>query len=410
MTVVPIVSPEELLDRIAALPGAAAVLGAVADLEAVYAVGGVPRDLLLGRTPLDLDLVVEGDALPAAHAAAARLGGRVRAHDRFGTATVQAGTLAFDLATARAERYPAPGALPEVSAAPLEADLRRRDVTVNAIAVALGSAERGRVRHVPGALEDLDARRLRVLHDGSFRDDPTRLLRVARYAARLGFELEPATTALARDALASGALATVTPPRIGRELRLLLDEPDVLAALVAAERLGVLAGLDARLVLDRPLAAAVLDLLPADADRGRALLASCALEFDPAALEAWLDALEFPAADRDVVVAAARDARELARALEAAQGPSEIAAAAGAAMPETVALAGALGARGAARQWLERLRHVRLEIDGGDLIAAGVAEGPAVGRGLAAALAARLDGRADDRESELAAALEGGAP
>lgn len=410
MRVVPTVPPEELLDRIAALPGAAAVLDAVADLEAVHAVGGVPRDLLLGRTPLDLDLVVEGDALSAARTAAARLGGQVRAHDRFGTATVQAGALAFDLAAARAERYPAAGSLPEVSAASLEVDLRRRDMTVNTIAVALGGAERGRVRHVPGAIEDLDARRLRVLHDGSFRDDPTRLLRAARYAARLDFELEPETAALARDALASGALATVTPPRIGREMRLLLDEPDVLAAFVTAERLGVLAGLDARLALDPRLAAAVLDLLPGDAGRGRAALASCALDFDPIALEAWLDALEFPAAERDVVVAGARDARELAGALEAAQGPSGIAAAAIRAMPETVALAGALGPRAAARRWLEQLRHVRLEIDGGDLIAAGVPEGPAVGQGLAAALAARLDGRAADRESELAAALAGGAP
>jgi tRNA nucleotidyltransferase (CCA-adding enzyme) len=122
-------------------------------------------------------------------------------------------------------------------------------------------------------------------------------------------------------------------------------------------------------------------------------------------LPGLLDGLAYEAEDRDAIVAAATSAGDLARALAAAGTPSRIAAAAAGAPPELVALAGALGPDRQARDWLERLRHVRLSIDGGDLIAAGVPQGPAIGRGLRAALAAKLDHRADGRDQELAEAL-----
>jgi tRNA nucleotidyltransferase (CCA-adding enzyme) len=124
-----------------------------------------------------------------------------------------------------------------------------------------------------------------------------------------------------------------------------------------------------------------------------------------AEVPALLESLAFEAEDRDAIVASATRAEVVARALEAAQAPSAIAAAAAGAPLELVALAGALGPAGQAREWLERLRHVRLSIDGRDLLAAGVPEGPAVGRGLRAALAVKLDGGARDRDGELAEAL-----
>jgi len=118
-----------------------------------------------------------------------------------------------------------------------------------------------------------------------------------------------------------------------------------------------------------------------------------------------LESLAFEAEDRDAILIAATRADDVARALEAATAPSEIAVAVAGAPTELVALAGALGPASAAREWLETLRHVRLAIDGGDLLAAGVPEGPAIGRGLRAALAAKLDGQASGRDEELAAAL-----
>ena len=174
--------------------GRSAAVAALEGEEAVYVVGGAVRDVLLGRTPHELDFVVEGDALAVARRAAERLGGTVTAHERFGTATVEAPGATFDLAGARRERYERPGALPDVElGASLAEDLARRDFTVNAIALHLADGE---LTYYAGAREDLAAGALRVLHDRSFRDDPTRLLRLARYAARLSFSAEPRTDQL----------------------------------------------------------------------------------------------------------------------------------------------------------------------------------------------------------------------
>jgi len=385
----------DLAARLRALPAAAPVAGV---LPHAWVVGGAVRDLLLdARAAVDLDLVIEGDAV----AAAARrlgeaLGGSVTVHDRFGTASVEAGGHVYDLATARAESYAQPGALPDVRPGTIAEDLLRRDFTVNAIAVALD----GRVEAAPFAFEDLEARLLRVLHERSFLDDPTRLLRLVRYATRLGFGVEAATEALASAAVAGGALATVTPARIGGELRLLLREPSAVEALawVAEWPLGV------PLAFDRALAERALALLPADGRGDLLLLGSACRSVDPAELASWLDAMELPGRERDVVVSVAQ-ADGIEGGLARAGKPSEIAAVVRGAPVEAVALAGALGAEPGARTWIEDLRHVRLAIDGTDLLAAGIPQGEAVGRALAAALRARLDGEAPDRDAQLAVAL-----
>ena len=148
-------SPDDLLDRLHAQPRLEPVLDALAEVPGVGGVGGAVRDALIGREPRDLDLVVDGDA----EAVARRLGAGAVTHDRFGTATA-AGDV--NIAGTRRERYERPGALPEVElGVPLEEDLARRDFTVNAIAVRLAD---GALEAVPGALEDLAARRLRALH------------------------------------------------------------------------------------------------------------------------------------------------------------------------------------------------------------------------------------------------------
>jgi tRNA nucleotidyltransferase (CCA-adding enzyme) len=392
----------ELLEQISSLPAGGPLLRALGDAPGVYLVGGAVRDLLRGGRPLDLDVVVEGDAA----ATASRIGDEPVVYDRFGTSTVDAGGFSYDVARARRERYPTPGALPEVEPAGINEDLLRRDFTVNAIAVALGGEDRGSVRAAPGALDDLDAGILRVLHDRSFLDDPTRLLRLARYASRLGFRTEPATLALARAALGEGALATVSGPRVGTELRLLAREPDPVAALATLHELGIDRAIHPAFGLtDEGLARDAIGLLPPDGRRDRVALAAAARAVEAGELRAKLDALGFEAADRDAIVAAAGGAPALAERLERAARPSEIAHAVAGAGVEAVVLAGALGAEEPARTWLERLRHIELEIDGDDLLDAGVPQGPAIGRGLTAALAAKLDGQAVGRDAELDAAL-----
>jgi tRNA nucleotidyltransferase (CCA-adding enzyme) len=297
---------------------------------------------------------------------------------------------AFDLVRARAESYARPGALPDVRPASLEEDLHRRDVTVNAIALGLD----GELVAVDGALDDLRAGVLRVLHDASFIDDPTRVWRVARYAARLGFAVEEHTRALA----AAADPSTVSGDRLGAELRLALREPDPPAALQAVRDLHpayLPEGFDPR---PRALPAA-LELLPDDGRADLMILAACTAAMDVRALLAWLDDMGFTAAERDVVAAASRAA--IGAPLHAAHTNAEIARAARGAPVEAVALAGGESAR----RWLQALRHVRLDISGDDLLAAGIAQGPEIGVRLHRALDRKLDGEVSGREQELAAAL-----
>lgn len=394
----------ELLDRLAREPAAADLLERLADSgeDRVALVGGAVRDLLLGRPPLDLDLVVEGEL----DRVVARLGGEQRSHERFGTAQLTLGDLRLDLASARTETYAHPGALPEVMPAPLELDLVRRDFTVNAIALRLAGAGAGELVAVPDALPDLWGERLRVLHAGSFSDDPTRLLRLARYAARLRFTPEPWTLELVAEAIRGEALDTISGVRVGNELRLSVREPDPIVALAAMRELGLDRAIDARFGLtDDAWAARALELLGDRGRRDRLVLALAVRRLGPGDAAALLDRLAFAADDRDAIVRAAAQAPELCVAIGAAGRPSELAAAIGAAGPEAVALAGALGPASAAVRWLTELRHVRAAVDGNDLLAAGVPPGPAIGRGLAAALDAALDGEASDHSTQLEVAL-----
>ncbi len=392
----------QLLERIRGLPAARPLLARLNGQMPVYLVGGAVRDVLLGGTPFDLDLVVEGDAA----AFATSLGGELRVHDRFGTWTVRLDGFAYDIARSRRETYAHPGALPDVAPASLAEDLLRRDFTVNAIAVGLAGEAPGELNAAPRALDDLKARRLRVLHDSSFIDDPTRLFRLARYAARMGFEVEPHTRGLADDAIRAGALNTVSGSRLGAELRLLAREADPVKGLLAVRDLGLDRALHHGFGLeDDGLARRALALLPSDVRPDRLALALAARGVPAGELRGLLDFLAFEAEDRDAIVATATRGGELASLLEAADAPSAIGLAAAGAPPELVALAGALGPEDQAREWLEHLRHVRLAIDGRDLLAAGVPEGPAIGRGLRAALAAKLDRRAIGRDQELAEAL-----
>ena len=168
---------DTVLARLRELPGGPELLRAAAGHEDVELVGGAVRDVLLGRVPRELDVVVADDAAALAGELALSLGtvADVSEHERFGTALVSWQGGRIDIATRRAERYPAPGALPTVRAGTWAEDLQRRDFTVNAIAVGLGAGTKGEFRAPEHALEDLRHGVLRLLHDESFRDDPTRL-------------------------------------------------------------------------------------------------------------------------------------------------------------------------------------------------------------------------------------------
>jgi tRNA nucleotidyltransferase (CCA-adding enzyme) len=336
----------------------------------VYLVGGAVRDLLRGHPRSDIDVVVVGDPGDLTRELGAET---IAEHDRFGTAKARLEGHEIDIARARSESYPHPGALPVVEpAGGIEADLARRDFTINAMAIPLAGEPRLIDPH--DGRGDLERRLLRVLHPGSFVDDPTRAIRAARYAARFGFALEPETEALLR----ATDLATVSADRRRAELARLAAEPsgphgfELLAAWGLSElREG-----------GSPLAHAVAELL----------------ERDP-----WSDFVPRPEAVTAAALGPAGAEAELAAAAPAR--PSEAVELARGRDPVELALARALGA-----EWLDRYltewREVRLEIDGADLLAAGVPQGPALGRGLGEALRRRLDGEIAGRDEELAAALE----
>lgn len=384
-----------LLAAIRAVPGATRLLDAVASTGApAYLVGGAVRDLLIGTMPRELDVAVEDDVVELA----AALGGGATHHERFGTATVPAGTgeVPIDLARTRAETYAAPGALPDVEPAPIDIDLHRRDATLNAIAVDLRT---GGVRAAHPALEDLDGMVLRVLHPASFIDDPTRLWRLARYEVRLGADWDPATALLARHAIEGGALDTVSVERLASELRLALREPDPYGALAAAARLGLpptlefdAARLDQAQRLGAGLATAPDLVLAALASPDPLLRRMLDSKAEAAVIEGALALRSSGSARRPGSLAPGAPGSQLRARFDG--------------LPDA-AIAAAPDAEAAAR-WLGELRNVRPAITGEDLLAAGVAPGPALGRGLAAVRDAVLDDRVDagDRDAQLDLALQ----
>lgn len=388
----------ELFNRVRTLTPVAAILEEAADLGGggVYLVGGTLRDVMLGRQFLDVDLAVDGDPLKLACA----IGVAEGTESRFGTLRVARDGVRYDLARTRAERYSHPGALPEVEPARIDDDLGRRDFTVNALALGLTGPHAGELTAVDDALEDLAARRLAVLHDRSFEDDPTRLLRLARYAARLGFEVARHTRDLAEQAIRNGALNTVSGTRIGNELRLLASEPDPVAAfeMVAELNLGW--------SIDGQLARAALAALPPDGSPARVVLATVFAGETGAGLAARLDELGFTSQERDAIVQASTGAAALAERLALVASGADIARTVGTSGIETVALASAQGAPSQSRTWLQDLRHRDLKITGDDIKANGIPEGPRIGLALQAANDALMDDLAPDRDAQLRVALK----
>jgi len=206
--------------------------------QELYLVGGVVRDLFLGRANFDLDLVVEGDAIKLAQELTKNSRAKLTVHTRFGTAKLNYPGFSLDLATARSEIYSKPGALPTVKPGSLKDDLIRRDFSINAMALCLTPNRFGALIDLYHGKDDLDNRLIRILHPNSFIDDATRILRAIRYEQRLGFKLEAETEKLLRRDVAM--FDTISGDRIRHELELILKEDKPELVLWRAGELGVL--------------------------------------------------------------------------------------------------------------------------------------------------------------------------
>lgn len=402
-----VVTSSHLRERVRRLPAMEQLLPALQQLSPSYLVGGAVRDLLRGVRPQDIDIAVEGSASATAQAIAERLGRAVREHGRFGTAVLP-GEPDLTVAMTRRETYDRPGALPRVEAASLEEDLARRDFGINAMAIGLRGEDFGHLYDPHGGVADLDAGAVRVLHDASFVDDPTRLLRALRYEARLGFAMEPDTERLALAATEGGALDTVSGSRVGHELLLILDESQVGRAVQRMRGLDLDHALHPGLEADPALvsdAAVVAEEVRARRSLSGLAALCCAA---PQELDLWLADLGLRADERDAVSRAARVGPRIAAELrEREHTPSELARLLRREPREALALALAMRAPAdTILRWVTELSGVGLEIGGHDLMAAGVPQGPALGRALEETLARKLDGLVDGREDELRIALE----
>jgi tRNA nucleotidyltransferase (CCA-adding enzyme) len=388
--------------------------------QPVWAVGGFVRDLLLGRPALDVDLVVEGDGPALARRLAEEAGGRLTVHRAFGTAVVEEArapnglTLPrVDVASARREHYPRPGALPRVEPASLVEDLARRDFAANALALGLGPGPFGRLVDPYGGSADLRGRWLRPLGPLSFVEDPTRVFRAARYAARLGWRLHPAGRRALRLALAVGRYPALSGQRLRAEVELCLEEPSGWQALGLLGRWGAWALLDAGYRQDpatgRRLGQA-RRLLAVARQGGVALpathvaLSALLLDQRPRVASRCVARLALTGRAGGALVSGRARGAALGRRLGAAGvAPSQAArllARPGAAEVTVAWLTGGPLARRWIRWFWRRGRLVRPALRGEDLVRLGVEPGPAVGRALGRLRALRLDGRIGTREEE----------
>ena len=407
------------------LPGRVQALlrsaGAVADEigTRIYTVGGFVRDLLLRHENLDVDLVVEGDGVAFAERLGLRLDAKVTSHRKFGTAllTLPDG-FRVDVATARTEYYEYPAALPTVEHSSIKMDLYRRDFTVNALAVCLNGARYGELLDFFGGQQDLRDKTLRIIHNLSFVEDPTRLLRAARFEIRFGLHLSRHAEQLSANAVKMGLLDKVAGPRVFTELQLILREPRPWAILRRLEALGALAAIHPRFGLGRTteqrlqrvgevLTWYTLLYLPVQPAPWLVHLLVLLEERPSPEARAILRRLSPPPKSANLVGRDLARLRALARSLQRARevAPSRMYRWLAEASVEMVlalmAVVGRPELRKAIGDFLSASGRVRPVLRGDDLRALGIQPGPVYRDILNSLLYARLDGHVQGRDDEL---------
>jgi tRNA nucleotidyltransferase (CCA-adding enzyme) len=391
----------------------------------VYAVGGFVRDVLLGVPDEDLDLTVEGDGVAFARDLAAVTDGFCKGPSAFGTAVVIARDgHKIDVATARRETYKHPAALPAVEPGTIRDDLFRRDFSINTLAFALNGPEAFILIDWYGGSADLAEGVIRVLHNRSFRDDPTRMFRAIRLEQRFGFILHRHTLRLLGRAVDKGWIELLSGARLWRELRLMLAGESPIACLRRLDELGILSHIDADLGLSPDRLALLTRVAEA-----RVELAETHADVLGQAWPVYLATL-FHGLDGNIIrragarlALAPRTIQELVEGLAAADGayhrlctadnlrPSEVVAALRRLplemLPLLLALCPGREVHQHVQHYFATWRHIRPDLTGADLKRLGVPQGPQIGRLLARLLAAKLDGEVSTREAEEALVRSG---
>lgn len=372
-----------------------------------YLVGGPVRDLLLGRPIEDIDLVLEGDAIAVAERFATGTGGALTRHLAFRTAnvalTTPGHTFHIDFVTARAEDYPEPAALPVVRPSGFTDDLQRRDFTINTLALRLSKPVPFTLIDKCGGLTDLAGETIRVLHDASFVDDPTRIVRAARFAARLGFVIEAHTSRLIARAAMAGLIEHTSSARMLNELWLTLAEPAPEAVFELLHELGalqhLLPGLEWTPELHMLLATA--RATPAGSEQRLVLLGLLAWSMPATARAALLRRYALPGDERRVVT----EIDQLIAALETLTTPDLVPSeiyrllrGLGGTTRSVGELVAPVVASAAFAQYRQTLHTTRPLLTGDDLLALQIAPGPRYRTLLEGLHAAQLDGQVRTRD------------
>lgn len=374
-----------------------------------YLVGGFVRDLLLQKLLNDFDIVLEGDAIKLGRVLVKEFGGTLTAHRKFHTCTwylpeawkLGPGTL--DLITARSETYAAPGVLPSVKPSTILDDLRRRDFTINAMAVRLDGGQLGRLVDPLDGEADLDQGVMRVLHPRSFIDDPTRMLRAVRYEQRYGFEIEPGTLKLINPE-SFDVLSKLSGERIRHEFDLIFEEDNSAPIMHRLGELGILAAFKPELPILNEECAGSLNAGPAN-DMGildNRVLAGYLLwlmDSKPEYVTSLARRLDFTTELTDTVISAIRLKAELPR--YAGSRPSQWTTRLDQAPPMAIYAVWHVANETALKEFLTKWRHIKPHTTGEDLKALGIPPGPRYKEILSRLRAAWLDGEIDTKEAEL---------
>ena len=368
----------------------------------LYLVGGSVRDVLANAPLTDVDIMASDNPERLIESIRGRGDAKVQKASAFGTWSVTVRGVEMDVSTARRETYERPGALPTAFPGTIEDDLARRDFSVNAMAISLSEDSWGDLLDPHDGVTDLSRGVIRVLHDRSFEDDATRILRAIRYSYRLNFRLEPQTEPLLERGLAF--LSTISPDRVRHEIERIFREPRAGDMIETAWKLGVLAAIHPGLRAEQKTLQAIQAEPGDNTRRDHLLLGSMVQSVAEGDMESVVERLnlnsDWARLVRDVAAVRERlpeledENMARSRVYRLLQGlhphavESCTMAATDAKVVEWV------------RVYLDELQHVSPRLDGNDLMALGVREGPAVGLVLTKLLDARLDGLVVSLEDE----------
>ncbi|NQW20920.1 MAG: CCA tRNA nucleotidyltransferase [Chloroflexi bacterium] len=391
-----------------------AISGEFDDIDAVYVVGGVVRDLILERAPNDIDISVVGNARGFSEALASGLGVNSPVESQFLTFKINAvdlklGGSSIDVVTARSETYSEPAALPEIAVSSISDDLKRRDFTINAMALSLSNSNWGNLVDPANGFGDVMRKRIKVLHAGSFVDDPTRIFRAVRYATRLGFSIDSRTSWLMSESLAY--VDRLSGTRIRNEFEQLLGESKRTDMLRMSEEMGLIGAMSPGL----RIGSKALQVLDSQEELGTLstdltdLLAIATFGLNEDEATRVIERFDAPAEWGESITGNTRLAKHVALLDRPNILPSELVEILDqiplASIRAHIAVGPPLPRRDKLNDYMERIRFIKPDLTGIDLIKAGIPEGPIIGKLICIVKRAKLDGHVRSRQEELELAL-----